>query len=322
MASRLSTPERASVQPPVLELSAVRAAYRVPGRAPVVALHGVDARVNAGEIVGLLGHNGAGKTTLMRVALGMVRPTGGLVRVCGLDPGRERHHVLRSVGAILDGERDMRPRWKVIEVLEFAGVAHGTDAASARRRANELLDHLGFAEGRERLVTQLSRGMRQKLSLALALMHRPSLLILDEPILGLDVATTAEFLQIASGFAADGHAVLISSHQLNTLEPVLDRVVLLRGGHGVFDGSPEALIEQVGSGKWRIRFDNAPSDLPAALPAQRDGEDGAWVVDNDTEALAAVFAAAAAAGSRLLAMEPLVDLEAAYLAVSAQEGPP
>ncbi len=304
----------------LLELNGVGVTYRVPGRKLVQALSNVDCAVEAGEIVGLVGHNGAGKTTLMRVALGMIRPAAGSVSVLERDPFSHRNEILRTVGAILDGERELRPRWKVVEVLEFAGAAHGLSRAATKRRTDELLEVLGAADVKQRLVTQLSRGMRQKVSLALALLHGPSLLVLDEPILGLDVSATAEFLKIVESLRGEGRGALISSHQLNTLEPVLDRLYMLKGGEVVFKGTPRDLVNRVGRGRLKFRFDRDSPQLLAACPSLIPDENGWMVANNDTGELAKIFAAAERLRLKVVSIERMVDLEAAYLSLSEEAG--
>jgi len=303
----------------LLALDGIDVSYRMPGRAPIHALHQVGCHVERGEVIGLVGHNGAGKTTLMRVALGMIRPTSGNASVLGRNPVSQRHEVLKAVGAILDGERELRVRWKVREVLEFAGAAHGLSPTVIAARTDELLEALGVADMKERLITQLSRGMRQKVSLALALLHDPSLLILDEPILGLDASATAEFLRIVRSLSREGRGALVSSHQLNTLEPILDRIYILKDGKLLFEGTPASLVERAGKGKLKLRFDQRSPQLLSACPNLSPGEGNWLLIDNDTSQLAKVFAEAERLDLHVAGIERMVDLEAAYLSLSEEE---
>lgn len=202
----------------LVELRDVLAYYRIPGRAPKKALDGAELTLSEGEVVGLLGPNGAGKTTLMRVILGMMHAESGYVSVLGLDPSMHRHQVVKQCGAIIDGQRELPPRWTPMDLLRFVGAHYGIPDQVVRQRARDLLERFGLGAHANSLINSFSRGMKQKLALILAVLHDPKVLVLDEPTLGLDVETTREMLDMIRSFASDGRAVLISSHQLGVIQ--------------------------------------------------------------------------------------------------------
>jgi ABC-2 type transport system ATP-binding protein len=181
---------------------------------PVEALKHVSLTVAAGEVVGLLGPNGAGKSTLMRIACGLILPRQGMARVEGRRP--DRPEVRRSIGAVLESERWMIWQLSGRENLNYFAALRGmTDRRARWRRVDECLDIVGLDGAAKRAVGEYSRGMKQRLALAGALLTDPSLLLLDEPTLGLDLEGQALIRQLLSRFAAEGRGVLLATHQLS-----------------------------------------------------------------------------------------------------------
>ena len=206
----------------------------------VQALSGVSLAVGAGEIVGLVGPNGAGKTTLLRIISTLLEPTTGRVTVGGTDTSADPIAVRASLGLVLADDRSLYWRLNGRENLEFfAGIA-GMPLAAARVRAGELLDRVGLAD-RDKLVFGYSSGMRARLSLARALLHRPRLLVLDEATRALDPVAAADVADLLREAAADGVAVVLSSHRLDEVESVCDRVVVIAAGSVRYQGTPAEL---------------------------------------------------------------------------------
>ncbi len=303
----------------LVELEKVTAYYRLPGRVPVKALDGVELTISAGEVVGLLGPNGAGKTTLMRLILGLMHADSGYVSVLGLDPATQRHQVVRQCGAIIDGQRELPPRWTPLDLLTFVGVSYGLPNRVIRQRATNLLERFGLAEFKNTVINSFSRGMRQKLSLALAFLHEPRFLVLDEPTLGLDVEATREMLELISSFASSGRAVLISSHQLTLIEHIAHKVVVLYKGRTIFHGSPEALIRRVGRGRVELEFEELPDQLVEALSDTATVAGRQVTVPLDVDSLTTVLRIAQRFGARLVNVNRSLDLESAYLALLEKE---
>lgn len=222
-----------------------------------VALDGVDLVADR-EIVGVFGINGAGKSTLFRSLLDLVRLDGGSIEILGRDPRREGVEVRRRVG-YLPEEPDLPQRLSADELLDFAAFAR-SGAADGR----EVAERLGLgAPLRRRWVRELSLGMRKKLALACALLGSPPLLVLDEPLNGLDAPAMRDLrLELRRRVEIEGTTVVLSSHVLSFLERICDRIVVLRSGRVVADAAPRelgrgaeletSLLELAGAGRSAI----------------------------------------------------------------------
>lgn len=218
---------------PVLEAAGLRRRY-----GDRVAVDGVDLRVHAGEVVGLVGANGAGKTTLLRLLCGVVHPDAGTVRILGRDLRREPVAAKRALAFVPD-EPELFDALSVDEHLQLASRLYGAGAGPAERTA--MLAALDLAGRADALPHALSRGMRQKVLLAAALLHRPALLVLDEPLTGLDPVALAAVKRLLRAHADGGGALLLSSHLLPLVEELCGRVVVLHSGRVVADAAPAAL---------------------------------------------------------------------------------
>ncbi len=192
-----------------------------------LAVRGVSFSVSAGEIVGLVGPNGAGKTTTLRCAAGILSPSAGGVRVAGVDVARDPVAAKRALAFVPD-EPHLFDYLTVDEHLRFVARLYGVRDAEARAPA--LLAELELGDKRRALPGELSRGMRQKLAIACGLLHDPRLLLLDEPLTGLDPLGMRRMKATIAARAAAGAAVVLSSHLLHLVEELCTRVVVLRGG--------------------------------------------------------------------------------------------
>ena len=198
----------------------------------------LDLRVEQGQVFGFLGPNGAGKTTTIRVLLDLHHPSSGSVRVLGLDSVRDSVAIHARCG-YLPGDLELYPRMTGQRVLEwFAGARGGVDAAFR----SELVER--FDVTLDRRVHELSKGNRQKIGLVLAFMHRPELLVLDEPTSGLDPLMQDEFHRLLHETTAEGRTVFLSSHELDEVQRVADRVAIIKEGQLVVTDSVEALRRQ------------------------------------------------------------------------------
>lgn len=205
-----------------------------------VAVDGLDFTARAGEIVGLVGPNGAGKTTTLRAVAGIHAPTAGTVRVAGHDVVREPMAARKRLALIPD-DPALFGALTVWEHLEFAARVYGV--AEWRPRADALLAELELADRRDSLADELSRGMRQKVAVAAALLHDPAVLLLDEPLTGLDPRGIRTLYAALRRRAAAGAAVVLSSHLLGQIDPLCTSYLILRRGRLLFHGSREALRE-------------------------------------------------------------------------------
>lgn len=214
----------------------------------------LDLKLKAGEIFGLLGPNGAGKTTTILMLLGLVEPTAGSIEVLGLDPSRHPLTVKRRVGYLPDavGFYDGMTGW---ENLSFTAQLNRLDNG---RRVDELLNEVGLAEARDQKAGTYSRGMKQRLGIADALLKDPDILILDEPTTAIDPEGVAEILSMIRRLADErGVTVLLSSHLLHQVQAVCDRVAIFVRGKVVAQGAPSELASR-GGGPEEVEF-NTPS---------------------------------------------------------------
>jgi ABC-2 type transport system ATP-binding protein len=216
-----------------------------------VAVDHVDFDVQAGEIVGILGPNGSGKTTTILMLLGLTEPTEGRAQVAGFDPLRDPLEVKRRVGYLPDSV-GFYDGLSARDNLAYTGRLAGLSRREIDQRFAEALGRVGLSDvGRDRVAT-FSRGMRQRLGLAEILMKRPSIAILDEPTATLDPHSTQEFLGMIRGLKADGTAVLLSSHHLDQVQSVCDRVALFNLGKIALSGSVTDLAHRVLGGGFVI----------------------------------------------------------------------
>jgi ABC-2 type transport system ATP-binding protein len=228
-------------------------------------LFGLDLEVRQGEILGFLGPNGAGKSTTMRLLLDLISPTAGTATLLGLDSQRDSLAIRRRVG-FLPGDFGLYPRLTGREVLDhLARLRRGVDA----RVRDDLAER--FAAQLDRPIRELSTGNRQKVGLIAAMMHEPELLILDEPIAGLDPLVQQRFHARLKEVAAEGRTVLLSSHTLSEVERVADRVAMLRRGRLVVVDSLERL-RAVAVQRLEIELgpDAPPLEALRALPGVRE----------------------------------------------------
>ncbi|MGH2717664.1 MAG: ABC transporter ATP-binding protein, partial [Actinomycetota bacterium] len=192
----------------------------------IVAVDGINLSVPDGSIVGLVGRNGAGKTTTMRAIMGILRPLTGTVSWNGHPATFED----RRTFGYMPEERGLYPHMKVLDQLRYFARLHGLTSADAQRSAEALLGRLGLAGRSGDKLMALSHGNQQRAQLAVALVHHPRLMILDEPFAGLDPAAVDSLSNVITSQAAEGVGVLFSSHQLELVERLCQRVVIVEKG--------------------------------------------------------------------------------------------
>ena len=213
------------------------------GKRQFEAVRGVSLSLCPGEVLAFLGPNGAGKTTTIKMIAGLIYPDAGWVRIAGKDPHRQPD-ALRGVGAVLEGNRNLYWRLTPLENLEYFGVLRKLPRRMARQRGLALLERFELTDKLKEPVRKLSRGMQQKIAIAVALIHEPNLLLLDEPTLGLDVEAGETVKTLLRQVAASGCAILLTTHQLNVAEELSDRVAVIRQGEIVAEKPTQELIRQ------------------------------------------------------------------------------
>src|SRR4028119_2358780 len=237
-----------------LEVDNLKKTYRYGGKL-VEAVRSVSLTLAVGEVLAFLGSNGAGKTTTIKMIAGLIRPDAGRVRIAGVDPHRNPA-ALRLVGAVLEGNRNLYWRLTPEENLEYFGVLKGLSYREARRRGRVLLERFDLLSKRRTTVQNLSRGMQQKLALAVALVHQPQLLLLDEPTLGLDVEATESVKSLVREIAREGCAILLTTHQLNIAEELSDRVAIINNGEIIAQKPTDELIQQFSGTAYTLELEN------------------------------------------------------------------
>jgi ABC-2 type transport system ATP-binding protein len=284
----------------------------------VTVVNGISFSVARGEIFGLLGPNGAGKTTTILMLLGLSDISDGQARVLGCDPVREPLAVKRQVGYLPD-QIGFYDNLTAAENLRYTARLMGFERVEREQKIKASLGHVGLAEVADKHVGTFSRGMRQRLGLAEILMKEAQIAILDEPTSGLDPQATADLLNIIRDLKHRGVSVLLSSHLLERVQSVCDRVALFNQGNIALIGTVPELGRQVLGGGFRVEVEAEGQGLAeriAAIPGvQRVEQGGAnrllLLADHDVRPEAAV--AVVAAGGRLLRLsveEP--SLEAIY----------
>ncbi|MQA60454.1 MAG: ATP-binding cassette domain-containing protein [Actinophytocola sp.] len=247
------------MRPHTLEVDGLRKRY-----GDLVALDGVSFAVNGGELFGFVGSNGAGKTTTMRIMLGVLAADSGAVRFDGEPATR---HTRARMGYMPE-ERGLYPKMKVLDQLVYLARLHGLATNHAHAAAEHWIARLGLSDRRETEVQKLSLGNQQRVQLAAALVHGPDALVLDEPFSGLDPLAVDVMSQVLREKAAAGVPVVFSSHQLDLVERLCDRVGIIRSGQMVAVGGVGELTTGASS-QLRVDVSGAPDGWADELPGVR-----------------------------------------------------
>ena len=288
----------------------------------VRAVDGLTLAVPRGTVFGFLGPNGSGKTTTIRLLLGLLEPTSGQATVLGFDTIREGAEIRQRVGALLE-HHGLYERLSAADNLEFHARVWQLPAGERRARVRELLTSLGLWERRTEIVGKWSRGMKQKLAVARALLHRPSLVFLDEPTAGLDpVAAAALRDDLASLAATEGTTVFLTTHNLAEAEKLCSQVGVIREGRLLAAGTPDELRLRRGGPRLEIVGQGFDGEVVASLRtlqsvASAAIENGRLVVDLRGDASAApIVAALAGAGVQIEEVRKgAASLEEAFLSL-------
>lgn len=235
------------------------------------AVDGVDLRVPVGAVYGILGPNGAGKTTTLRMLLGIIDPDAGTRRILGAE---RPHDVAHAIG-YLPEERGLYPAMKATEAIAFLGSLRGLPLKEGRRRAHELLERHGLGYAADRQIRQLSKGMAQQVQILGTLVHRPKLVIFDEPFSGLDALNQGKLERMMRGLAEDGTTVIFSTHVIAHAERLCDDVAIIAGGKVPFAGPVDVARDRI---RPQVRLETRASEgvWRAALPVDARREGAFW----------------------------------------------
>lgn len=285
------------------------------------ALKSISFKVQPGEILGILGPNGAGKTTTMRILTGFMPPSDGQVTVAGFDIIRDSLEVRKRVG-YLPERVPLYPDMTVEDFISFWARLRGVKDASAQTK--RVLERVNLYDRRKSLVRKLSKGMRQRLGLAQALVHNPTVVILDEPTIGIDPQQVIEVRESVRALGKD-HTVLFSTHILSEAEQVCDRVIILNKGEIVAEGEPGKLRQKLQAGNsLYVQIQGGKSEqiaqmlgqIKGVLSVEVQGEGFIVRIRGNTDIRPQIFERTAQAGYKLLEMRPVaMTLEDIFLEV-------
>ena len=286
----------------------------------VLAVDHIDLEVRAGDVYGFLGPNGAGKTTTLRMALGLITPTEGVVELFGRDPMRHGSRALHGVAGFVEAPR-FYPYLSARKNLELLAALDGGGAA---QRIDEVLDVVELAPRAKHRVGGYSHGMRQRLGIAAALLRRPRLLILDEPATGLDPAGMRDMRLLIRRLADDAITVLLSSHQLPEVQELCDRVAIVDSGRVVYEGALADLRRQGGAGyRLHTTDDERALEIVRGQPQLVHASAGEHGVSfqGDERAVAELSLALGRAGVGILTLTPeLATLEDLFFGLTEGAG--
>jgi sodium transport system ATP-binding protein len=212
----------------------------------VKAVRGVSFEARDGEITGLLGPNGAGKTTTLRMLYSLLPPDEGEIRIDGLDPGRDAMEIKRTLGVVPDS-RGLYNRLTARENIEYFGELHGMTREQMNERIAHLTKTLGMEDFIDRRTEGFSQGQRVKVAIARAMVHSPQTVLLDEPSNGLDVMATRALRNYILSLKRDGHSVVLSTHIMQEVAALCDRIIIIAKGEVAADGTKEELMERSGA---------------------------------------------------------------------------
>jgi len=272
-----------------------------------VAVDHIDLAIEEGEVFGLLGPNGAGKTTTILMIMGLTDVSAGTVRVLGLDPARQPLAVKRHIGYMPDSV-GFYDTLTARENLAYTGRLAGLARAHIDRRIEEVLARVGLEAVVGQKVRTFSRGMKQRLGLADALLRSPRIVILDEPTSGLDPQATQDFLELIRALKQEGITIILSSHMLEKVQAICDRVALFNAGRIALCGTVTDLGRQVLGGGHRIlveargpRVEQALAAIPGIIRVRREGEHG-YVLEAESDIRPIVAATVSGANGELLSL--------------------
>ena len=211
----------------------------------IKAVRGISFEVRDGEITGLLGPNGAGKTTTLRMLYSLLPPDEGEIRIDGLDPTRHAMAIKRTLGVVPDS-RGLYTRMSARENIAYYGKLHGMSGKDITSRVAELVETLDMADFIERRTEGFSQGQRVKVAIARAMVHRPQTVLLDEPSNGLDVMSTRALRRYILSLKDAGHSVILSTHIMQEVAALCDRIIIIADGRIAADGSAQELLEKSG----------------------------------------------------------------------------
>ena len=210
----------------------------------VLAVKNLSFKVKEGEVVGLLGENGAGKTTILRILATILKPTKGRIVIDGYDVQKDGEKVRGSIGALFGGDVALYDRLTARENIEYFGQLYDMKQQEINDRIKHLSKYFQFEDYLDKKASELSRGMKQKIAIARAIVHDPKIMLLDEPTTGLDVVARRLLYDLILQWSTEGKTILFSSHSINEIERLCQRVIIINKGQLVDEGTDSYLKEK------------------------------------------------------------------------------
>jgi len=218
-----------------------------------VALHGLTLQVGPGEILGFLGPNGAGKSTTVKILTGMIKPDRGRATVAGFDVARDPLEVKKRIGYVPESAA-LYESLSAREYLDLIASLHHLPPDATRPRIEELLDRFGLSHAIDQRLAEYSKGMKQKVLIVAALLHRPEVVFLDEPLTGLDASAALVVKELIRGLAAQGRTIFFCSHVLEVVERICTRIVIINQGKMIADGTAGDIAMSTGAATLEDAF--------------------------------------------------------------------
>ena len=260
------------------------------------AVNGISFSIKQGEILGLLGPNGAGKTSTINMMIGLSRPSGGHIRIDGIDAVKDIKKVQRIIGVIPD-ENNLYDEMSGFDNLCFAAALYGIGKKEAVRRARRLLEEFNLSKAGERPFRTYSKGMKRKLTIAAGIIHDPRILFLDEPTTGIDVESTRQIRELIVNLKKQGKTILMTTHYIEEAERICDRIAFIVNGEIVKLGRVTELMENI-EGEYRLRLQldshigEVKEELENNLPNSRMeilGENSCMIISKEPMALSPIL---------------------------------
>ena len=237
-----------------------------------VVVDSLNIEINDKDIVGFLGPNGAGKTTTIKMSCGLITPTKGDVECCGYSLKKDRKQYLKNIGAVLEGNRNIYWKLSPVENIEYFAGMKGIGKKKIRNQMDEYLEMFSLTEKRNMECGKLSRGMQQKVSICCSLIHNPKVLFLDEPTLGLDVQSVLLIRDVLKNLIKEGRTMIITSHDLNFISSLCNRIIIINKGTMVLDEDIDFLNRYSENIVYVVEADGVRDDTEKIIKAKFDVE--------------------------------------------------
>ena len=242
------------------------------------AVEDLSFSVNQGEILGLIGPNGAGKSSTIKIILDFMKPDSGEVKIFG----QQMDEACKNQIGYLPEEKGLYKKLTAIDLILYFASLKGMDKSSAKEKANVLLRRTGMFESRKKKIKEMSKGMGQVIQFIVTIIHDPKLIIMDEPFSGLDPVNTELMKNIVSDLRNDGKAIILSTHQMNQVEEICDRVLMVNDGREVLYGNIEDVKAKFRKHSVQVNVDGEIGDLPGVIEKKLNKDSVELVLAEDT----------------------------------------